>query len=85
MLDRLEASGYISRNHDSSNRRIVRIKLSAAARNFKSQYNEVSTHMNEIFYNGFSNDEIINFEEKLIQIQNNLLKIENKTERNEKS
>ena len=84
MLDRLEESGYISRNHDPSNRRIVRIKLSTAAKNLKSQYDEVSTHMSEIFYNGFSNDEIINFEKMLIRIQNNLLKIENQTERNKK-
>ena len=85
MLDRLEESGYISRNHDPFNRRIVRIKLSATARSFKSQYDEVSAHMSEIFYNGFSNDEITDFEKMLTRIQNNLLKIENKTERNKKS
>ncbi len=77
MLDRLEASGHIKREFDSSDRRKVKIKLTEAADKMKSQYDEVSMRMSEIFYEGFNDDEIIAFEDCLTRILNNLIKKEN--------
>ena len=77
MLDRLEESGHIKREFDLSDRRKVKIKLTEAADKMKSQYDEVSTRMSEIFYEGFNDDEIIAFEDCLIRILNNLIKKEN--------
>lgn len=77
MLDRLEQSGCIQRLYDRTDRRTVKIKLTETAKNLQSQYDEVSTRMSEIFYEGFSDDEIIAFEKALAQILNNLTKKEN--------
>jgi DNA-binding MarR family transcriptional regulator len=77
MLDRLEASGHVKREFDPSDRRTVKIKLTEAANKMKSQYDEVSTRMSEIFYESFNDDEIIAFEDCLTRIINNLIKKEN--------
>ncbi len=74
MLDRLEVSGHICRVHDSSNRRIVRITLTETARRLQGQYDEVSARMNEIFYEGFSDAEIMAFENALERVLGNLTK-----------
>ena len=76
MLDRLEASGHIKREYDPSDRRKVKIKLTKATDKMKIQYDEVSTQMSEIFYEGFNDDEIIAFEDCLTRILNNLIKKE---------
>lgn len=76
MLDRLEASGFISRVFDKSDRRIIRIVLTDMARSVQDKYNLVSDQMNEIFYKGFSQDEIIRFEEDLKRILENLYREE---------
>ena len=72
MLDRLEASGEVQRAFDPFDRREVRIRLTETARNMKDQYDEVSARMSEIFYNGFSDDEIVIFENGLQRILKNL-------------
>lgn len=72
MLDRLEKSGQIQRNYDPSNRRIVRIKLTETTKNLKDKYDEVSAEMSEIFYEGFSDQQIIDFEKNLTKILDNL-------------
>lgn len=77
MLDRLEASGHIRRELDPSDRRKVKIKLTKAADNMKNRYDEVSNRMNEIFYEGFNDDEIIAFEDYLTRVINNLIERKN--------
>jgi DNA-binding MarR family transcriptional regulator len=72
MLDRLEKSGYIQRLFDPDDRRKVNIKLTKSARNLEGKYNAVSERMSEIFYDGFTEKEIINFEKRLAKILNNL-------------
>ena len=74
MLDRLEASGFIQRVFDPNDRRVVKIILTESAKSMKSQYDEVSIRMTKIFYEGFSDNEIIAFEKKLVRILNNLTK-----------
>ena len=76
MLDRLEKSGHITRGGDCSDRRTVRIRLTAGARSLKKEYDEVSAKMNEIFYKGFSEDEILALETALGKILENLLEKE---------
>ncbi|MDR3051270.1 MAG: MarR family transcriptional regulator [Oscillospiraceae bacterium] len=72
MLDRLEALGCIKRVSDSADRRKVNIALTKAAQNLKSRYDEVSVRMNEIFYAGFSDHEMQNFENLLARVLKNL-------------
>ncbi len=77
MLERLENSGNIQRIYDPTDRRIVKIKLTEAAQNLRIQYNEVSAKMNEIFYEGFDDNEIQSFENSLRKVLENLTKKEN--------
>jgi len=77
MLDRLEASGHIRRVYDQSDRRTVKIILTDSAKCLKDKYNAVSSEMNEIFYKGFNDEEILAFEEKLGKILENLIEKEN--------
>ena len=77
MLDRMEKSGHITRVFDSSDRRTVHIRLTENARLMQGKYNEVSAKMNEIFYEGFTDDEILSFENSLGKILENLWNKEN--------
>ena len=72
MLDRMEASGHITRVLDKKDRRKVNIRLTEETRMLEARYDEVSQRMNEIFYEGFSNDEIEVFEKSLSRILGNL-------------
>lgn len=78
MLDRMEASGLIERIYDKSDRRRILIRLSGQARSLSGEYEKVSLAMNEIFYAGFTDDEIIAFENTLRRIQENLKESEKK-------
>ena len=72
MLDRLEASGHIRRAFDPQDRRKVNILLTEASRGLKSQYDDVSRKMSELFYEGFADEEILQFENCLARILKNL-------------
>lgn len=77
MLDRLEKIGHIRRKSDPADRRALKIVLTPEARGLKSQYDAVSAEMNEIFYGGFSDEEILAFEAYLGKVLENLIKKEN--------
>ena len=77
MLDRLENRGHIRRVPDPADRRAVRICLTENAYALREKYERVSAMMNEVFYNGFSDDEILAFEEGLGKVLENLIKKEN--------
>lgn len=72
MLDRMEKSGLVLRILDKSDRRQIRIALTGQARSLSYAYNKVSSDMNDIFYDGFSYDEIVVFEDALRRILKNL-------------
>lgn len=72
MLDRMEASGNIYRILSEADRRSVRIYLTDKSRSLKDKYDSVSSKMTELFYKGFTDDEILNFEENLGRILSNL-------------
>ena len=76
MLDRLEASGHIQRIFDPYDRRKVNIRLTDAAKSLKNCYDEVSSCMNKIFYEDFTDEEIITFEKGLVRILDNLTRKE---------
>ncbi len=77
MLDRLERSGHIRREPDPADRRAVRICLTESAEALRGKYGEVSALMNEVFYKGFDDDEILAFEKALRKILENLIEKEN--------
>lgn len=78
MLDRMEDANLIVRIFDQSDRRQIRIKLTETARKLSDKYDKVSSDMNEIYYAGFSDDEIIAFEDTLQRILKNLNESENR-------
>lgn len=80
MLDRLEEAGHIQRTFDSADRRSVRIRLSDNAQNMREKYEVVSEKMNKVFYEGFNENEILDFENHLGKILENLIKKENEHE-----
>ena len=77
MLDRLEKSGVLKRVPDPKDRRQIRIKLTEAAWALSSKYDLVSDQMVDIFYKGFTEEEIIAFEATLVRIIDNLTEKEN--------
>ncbi len=77
MLDRLERSGHICRAPDPDDRRAVRICLTESAEALREKYENVSAMMNGVFYKGFSDDEILDFEKRLGKILENLIEKEN--------
>lgn len=72
MLDRLENRGHVERCCDRKDRRQIRIRLTESARRLESRYQEVSAEMNKIFYKGFAEEEIREFEAGLDRILKNL-------------
>ncbi len=72
MLDRLEKKGYLRRVLDPNDRRQVRIVLTEKATAMRDRYQSVSAQMNEIFYRGFSEEEITRFENALAKALKNL-------------
>ena len=76
MLDRLESSGHIQRIFDPADRRRVNIALTPYARALQAHYDEVSSCMSDIFYDGFADEEILAFEGYLSRVLENLTKRE---------
>ena len=75
MLDRLEETEYIQRIYDPADRRTVKIGLTEKAQGMQKKYNEVSEEMNIIFYKGFTENEILDFENYPRKILENLTNI----------
>ena len=72
MLDRMEESGLIERIPDLQNRRQIIISITAKAKEYREAYDRVSDQMNQLFYQGFTETEAEEFEEKLKRIIKNL-------------
>lgn len=78
MLDRMEMSQLIKREYNPSDRRQIIIKLTEKADSLRTAYNKVSEKMSEIFYQGFSDEDIELFENFLRKILQNLREGEEK-------
>ncbi len=74
MLDRLEKAGFIIRVPSKKDRRTILIKRTEKGKRFESKYVQVSDEMTNLFYNGFTSEEIDTFEEYLKRILANLTK-----------
>lgn len=74
MLDRMENSGLIIRKFDPKDRRNRLIVLTEKAKSLKDDYTRISEKMNEIYYTGFTEKEIVQFELYLQRILDNLEK-----------
>lgn len=72
MLERMEKSGLIIRQQDSGDKRKTLIFLTDKAKALKEDYDAVSDRMSTVFYQGFTEEEIRNFEEHLERIRLNL-------------
>ena len=72
MLDRMEQAGLIVREPSPSDRRALLIRLTDKARALKADYDRISQQMNELYYLGFTEAEILQFEGYLTRILNNL-------------
>ena len=74
MIDRMEIAGLVYRVPDKIDRRKTLLSLTDKAKNLKQDYLEVSMQMTYIFYNGFTEEEIIQCEVMLNRIFKNLKK-----------
>lgn len=72
MLDRMEAGGLIERIPDKKNRRQIFISVTEKAKGYREKYDWISSKMSELFYNGFTETEITDFENQLRKILKNL-------------
>lgn len=82
MLDRMENRKLIERIHSSDDRRSVKIRLTGTAMGLQEHYRQVSEEMNQIFYKGFSDDEICALEAGLRKVLTNLTEKETHTNGN---
>lgn len=71
MVDRMEKAGLVCQN----DRRKTLLALTAKAKNLEQDYKAVSDKMSEIFYKGFSDDEIRTCEAMLARILDNMKKL----------
>ncbi|QGR00259.1 MarR family transcriptional regulator [Paenibacillus psychroresistens] len=76
MLDRMTEQGHVQRSYDPTDRRQIRITLTESAKALNDSYKAVSVQMNELFYKGFSDDEILQLDGTLEKILNNLKECE---------
>jgi DNA-binding MarR family transcriptional regulator len=72
MLDRMEAGGLVMRIPDKNNRRQIFVSVTEKAKGYREKYDWISDRMSEIFYGGFTENEITDFEDKLRKIIKNL-------------
>ncbi|SDY30929.1 DNA-binding transcriptional regulator, MarR family [Ruminococcaceae bacterium YAD3003] len=72
MLGRMEDAGLIERKTAESDKRQSLIVLTEKARDLQQKYDEVSQKMNEVFYKGFSGDEVLMMDSYLDRILANL-------------
>ena len=76
MLDRMEERGLIKRIPDKKNRRQIFISVTEKAMDYREKYDEISQRMNKIFYAGFTEEEVMDFDNQLRKILKNLKKAE---------
>ena len=77
IVDRMEAAGLVRRLADRSDRRRTRLSLTEKARTLRPDYEAVSGEMADIFYAGFTGEEIAQCEAMLERILCNLKRYEN--------
>lgn len=76
MLDRLEEAGHVVRARSKDDRRKILVYRTEKDRAWQETYIQVSQEMAELFYAGFSEDEIDAFEGYLRRVLDNLSAVE---------
>jgi len=74
MLDNLEKSDHIKRVPVANDKRTINIKLTKKNKALQDKFLQVSNQMKDIYYSGFSEKEIDEFENYLRRILENLTK-----------
>ena len=74
MLDRMENLDLVVRKPDPKDRRNRLIALTEKAKSLQDDYDRISQQMNELYYTGFTEKEIVQFESYLQRVLNNLEK-----------
>lgn len=77
MLDRMEAANLVVRTYDAKDRRQIKIVLTEYSKSLSDKYEEVSEEMVDVYYAGFTQEEIALFENTLRRVLNNLQEKEN--------
>ena len=72
MLERMEKQGLIRRVQAEKDKRKTLLYLTENTKALKNDYAAVSEQMSGIYYQGFTEDEIIQFESFLQRVQENL-------------
>ncbi|MFX1325018.1 MAG: MarR family winged helix-turn-helix transcriptional regulator [Promethearchaeota archaeon] len=78
MLDKLEEAGHIERLRSKKDKRTITIKLTKKNEALQQQFLQVSNQMKDIYYNGFTEDEIDEFEGYLRRLMDNLTRFSRK-------
>jgi len=68
IIDRLERDGYIERKPSETDKRSTLICLTGKEQEFAKNVQKVSNQMNKIFYKGFTDEEIVQFDNMLMRI-----------------
>lgn len=72
MLERLEKSGHIIRKQSETDKRVTIVCLTPKSSSLRNDYQKISESMIDLFYKGFTEDEISQFELSLNKILKNL-------------
>ncbi len=72
LLNNLEKTGHIKRVPSEEDKRTVNVKLTKKNNRLQDKYIQVSNKMTKLFYDGFSEEEIDEFEDYLKRLLNNL-------------
>ena len=76
MLERMEEKKLLERRVDENDKRKILIFLTDYAKSLKSEYDEISDKMNEISFEGISDEERLAFEATLEKVLYNFEKAE---------
>ena len=68
IIDRLERDGYITKKPSETDKRSTLISLTGKEQEFAQKVQKVSKQMNRIFYKGFTDEEILEFDSMLERI-----------------
>lgn len=78
MLQKMEKNGFVTRNPDKEDQRIIRITLTDKGKNCVGEIRAALARMEEKMFDGFSREEQILARRFLLQMQDNLMKQEAK-------
>ena len=78
IIDRLERDGFVERKPSESDKRSTLISLTGKEQEFAQNVQKVSNQMNKIFYKGFTDEEILQFDSMLERILVNCKEAEDK-------